>query len=194
MSGFLARWSQRKLAEKEDEAPLPEPEAEAPPPEVVAEAAPPAPEPEEPEPEFDLASLPSLDSLHAGSDFTAFLKRGVPLALKHAALRKAWVADPLIRDFRNPLDYGWDFNAPGGMPLGFSDTLGETADVLKKLLRQAVGERDPEEEPAPEAPPEQAPEEAPVLMAEAPEPPPEAAEPVTEPDVPRRRHGGALPS
>lgn len=204
MSGFLSRWSQRKLAEKEGEAPPPEPEAvaEAPPPAPVAEAAPPEPPAAEPdpEPEFDLASLPPLDSLHAGSDFTAFLKKGVPLALKQAALRKAWVADPLIRDFRAPLDYGWDFNTPGGLPAGFANTLGETAEMVKKLLRQAVGEKEPEEEgrepPATEAGPDAAPEAAPesVLMAEAEPQAPAVVE--TEPEFlpPRRRHGGALPS
>ncbi len=200
MSGFLSRWSQRKLAEKEGEAPPPEPappEPEAAAPVVEAEAAPPEPVAEEPEPEFDLASLPSLDSLHAGSDFTAFLKKGVPLALRQAALRKAWVTDPLIRDFRNPLDYGWDFNTPGGLPAGFSDTLGEAADVVRKLLRQAVGEKEPAEEgqepataPEPVAEPE-----APLLVAEAPaEAEPAAMEPVPEFAPPRRRHGGALPS
>lgn len=204
MSGFLSRWSQRKLAEKEA-APLPEPEAEAPLPEPVTEAPPappaePAPEPE-PELEFDLASLPPLDSLHAGSDFTQFLRKGVPLALRQAALRKAWVADPLIRDFRNPLDYGWDFNTPGGLPHGFADTLGEVGEGLKKLLRQAVGEPEPPAEgeaaPEPEAPP---PAEEPLLVAEVPVPKPETIlpEPSEEDDreyMPsRRRHGGALPS
>ena len=201
MSGFLARWSQRKLAEKEGEPlPLdpapPEPEADAP---VVADAPPP-PEPvaEEREPEFDLASLPSLDSLHAGSDFTAFLKKGVPLALRQAALRKAWVTDPLIRDFRNPLDYGWDFNTPGGLPAGFADTLGETAEMVKKLLRHAVGEPEPVEDGEAEAPvPEPAAAtEAPLPVAEAsvPEPEPTPTEPEPEFLPPRRRHGGALPS
>ena len=53
-----------------------------------------------------------------------------PQALRSAALRKAWTADPLIRDFVNSLDYGWDFNTPGGLPHGFSDTLGVTGEAL----------------------------------------------------------------
>jgi hypothetical protein len=149
---------------------------------------------------FDPASLPPIELLDAASDFSAFLKPGVPAALRSAALRKAWVADPMIRDYLSPLDYGWDFNAPGGLPFGFADTLGEGAGKVLQLIRQAVGEPEPppEEgapplEPAPEAVPL---EELPVaepLMAESTEAIPseagiEAAEPL------RRRHGGALPA
>ncbi len=215
MSGFLSRWSQRKLAEKEGLPPPPEPEAAAaaePPEDAPAAAAAPAPPAEppdapepEPEPEVDLAALPPVESLHAGSDFTVFLKKGVPEGLRQAALRRAWVADPLIRDHVSPLDYAWDFNSAGGLPAGFSHTLGEVGERLEALIRQAVGERPPEEaKPAPEeaGPAEDA--EAAPLMAEAPpeaipmvEGPPEAADAAmdAEPEFqqPRRRHGGALP-
>ncbi len=59
--------------------------------------------------------LPHLEDLTAESDVAAFLKKGVPLALKHAALRKAWSLDPGIRDFVGPSEYAWDFNKPGSM-------------------------------------------------------------------------------
>lgn len=184
--GFLARWSRKKrniLVEPEAAPLLPEPAAAAP----LVEAEPP----------FDVASLPPINLLDAASDFSAFLKPGVPAALRSAALRKAWVMDPLIKNYLSPLDYGWDFNTPGGLPLGFSATLGEGADALGKLLRQAIGEPESkpegEEETAPEATPaepetllvaELPAESAPVTLADAPA---EEAEP------PRRRHGGALP-
>ncbi len=45
-------------------------------------------------PEFDLASLPSLDSITAATDIRAFLTPGVPTELARAALRRAWAADP----------------------------------------------------------------------------------------------------
>jgi hypothetical protein len=166
---------------------------------LVAEAAgddacPPAPEP------FDVESLPPVELLDASSDFSLFLRPGVPAALRSAALRKAWTADPLIRDYLSPLDYGWDFNTPGGLPFGFSDALGEGADKVLQLIRQAVGEPEPppEEgappaEPIPEAIPlEELPPSGEVL-AEAEAPP--AAEKEAEPaEPPRRRHGGALPA
>jgi hypothetical protein len=166
---------------------------------LVAEAAgddacPPAPEP------FDVESLPPVELLDASSDFSLFLRPGVPAALRSAALRKAWTADPLIRDYLSPLDYGWDFNTPGGLPFGFSDTLGESADKVLQLIRQAVGEPEPPpEEGAPPAevipeaiPLEELPPSGEVLVqAEA----PPAAEREAEPaEPPRRRHGGALPA
>lgn len=156
--GFLSRWSRRKRGEE-----VPEPEA---PPAVEAAAPVPAPEPVEeppppetpPEPEFDVSTLPPIETLDASSDFTAFLKPGVPQALRTAALRKAWLADPLIRDYMSPLDYAWDFNTPGGLPHGFSNVLAETGEALRKLVNQAIGEMEPEEEKPAEG----------VALAEAP--------------------------
>ncbi len=138
--GFLSRWSRRKRGEE-----LPEPEF-SPEPVPSLEAQ---PEPEAaaaPEPEFDISTLPPIETLDASSDFSVFLKPGVPHALRTAALRKAWLADPLIRDYMSPLDYAWDFNTPGGLPHGFSNVLAETGEALRKLVNQAIGEMEPEEE------------------------------------------------
>jgi len=188
--GFLGRWSRRK---REALRGVEEPATEAlAPVEAAPEAALPA---------FDPASLPPLESLTEASDFTAFLRAEVPSALRQAALRRAWRLDPAIRDFTGPADYAWDYNAPDGVP-GFAHTLG--GDV-KRLLAQAIGalEEIATEEPSAEAPSGEAPVaildagelepiaaevEAPArLMAEAEEPPP-------EPQLPRRRHGGAMPA
>ena len=188
--GFLSRWSRRKRAVVEGRAP--------------EEAAPPAPLeakpealPAEPEDEFDLASLPPIESLTIESDFKAFLHRKVPLELRSAALRRAWSLDPAIRDFIGPADYAWDFNAPDGVP-GFALELGGDA---MKLLSHALGLDAPV--PKPEAEPQ---DEAPA-MAEAPalEAPPAASsfsiaeaapEAEASPEAPMerlRRHGSALP-
>ncbi|MFN7306512.1 MAG: DUF3306 domain-containing protein, partial [Acetobacteraceae bacterium] len=153
--------------------------------------------PAEPEDEFDLTSLPPIESLTTESDFKAFLHRKVPLELRSAALRRAWSLDPAIRDFIGPADYAWDFNAPDGVP-GFALDLGGDA---MKLLSHALGLDAPT--PKPEA---EAPDEA-VAVAEAPAPeapsdPPSLAiseaapEAATPPDPPLerpRRHGSALP-
>ena len=188
--GFLSRWSRRKRAVVEGRAPQ-----EAPPP-APLEAKPEA-LPTEPEDEFDLASLPPIESLTIESDFKAFLHRKVPLELRSAALRRAWSLDPAIRDFIGPADYAWDFNAPDGVP-GFALELGGDA---MKLLSHALGLDAPV--PKPEAEPQ---DEAPA-MAEAPalEAPPAASsfsiaeaapEAETAPETPAerpRRHGSALP-
>lgn len=217
-TGFLSRWSRRKRGEE-----VPEPEAPPPAKMPVAEvpetAAPQvlAPQVLAPqilppqtlaEPEFDLASLPPIETLDASSDYTLFFKPGVPQALRTAALRKAWIADPLIRDYMSPLDYAWDFNTPGGLPHGFSNVLAETGEALRKLINQAIGEMEPEEEKPEVAPEVMLAEAAPAVDAEAPEavaapeaplrlseslpPIPAAPEEVPEPARPRR-HGGAVP-
>src|SRR6266550_7545304 len=67
-------------------------------------------------PAFDLASLPPLQSITAGTDIQSFLESNVPLELTKAALRRAWVTDPTIRDFIGIAENQWDFNDPTAMP------------------------------------------------------------------------------
>jgi hypothetical protein len=66
--------------------------------------------------EFDLASLPPIDSIGAGTDIRAFLQSGVPAELAKAALRRAWTADPAIRDFIGLAENQWDFTDPSAIP------------------------------------------------------------------------------
>jgi hypothetical protein len=127
--GFLSRWSRRKRA-IEAGRPVAEPEAAATP-EVVPPAAPAEPE----APPFDITTLPAIDSLTAASDFTAFLRKEVPVALQRAALRRAWSLDPAIRDFVGPADYAWDYNAPDGVPGASLDLVGD----LRERLAQVFG-------------------------------------------------------
>src|SRR5438874_8343666 len=65
---------------------------------------------------FDLTKLPPLESITAETDIRAYLAPGVPVELTRAALRRAWAADPKIRDFVGLSENAWDFNAPGGAP------------------------------------------------------------------------------
>ena len=64
----------------------------------------------------DAASLPPIASIEAGSDIRSFLAPGVPQELTRAALRRAWVTDPAIRDFVGRSENCWDFTAPDGAP------------------------------------------------------------------------------
>ena|SRR6266700_1732391 len=41
----------------------------------------------------------AVDPISPATDLAAFLKPGVPVELTRAALRRAWISDPAIRDF-----------------------------------------------------------------------------------------------
>lgn len=133
---FLARWSRRKREPSDKQAPEESPPAADAP---SVESAPPAPKAEAPE--FDISTLPSLDSIGAKSDIRAFLQAGVPSALRHAALRRAWSADPTIRDYIGPNENFWEGAGPGGVP-GFGE-LDPNLDV-KKLVAEVFGEAEQE--------------------------------------------------
>jgi hypothetical protein len=130
----LSRWSRlkRQSASQGREAAKPRPRAaEAEPAATTAADAEALAAP------FDVASLPPIESIVAGSDITAFLQKGVPAALTRAALRQAWASDPAIRDFIEIAENQWDFTHPEKIP-GFGP-LG-AADEVRSLLAQALGE------------------------------------------------------
>jgi hypothetical protein len=90
-------------------------------------------------PTFDPTSLPSIDSITAGTDIRIFLQSGVPAELTEAALRRAWVSDPTIRDFIGIAENQWDFTNPTTIP-GFGP-LQEVNDKLS-LVGRAAGSLD----------------------------------------------------
>jgi hypothetical protein len=156
--GFLERWSRRKIEAEREPAPPAEPgAADAPLPDQAAlpdrPAGADAAAKAAPQPDFDLASLPSLDSITAFTDIRRFLSPGVPKELAHAALRRAWSADPAVRDFVGLAENAWDFTDPAAMP-GFGP-LPEGTDI-KRLVAQIFGQgetsNDPKAEPVPSSP------------------------------------------
>jgi hypothetical protein len=129
--GFLARWSRRKFEVRREEAQPPAPEA--------------APANREPEltPE-EIAALPKIEELTPETDISAFLRRGVPEALKNAALRRMWSLDPAVRDYvGDARDYAYDWNVPGGVP-GNGPLL--PTDDVDAMLRQMFPKSPPEPE------------------------------------------------
>jgi Protein of unknown function (DUF3306) len=90
--GFLARWSRLKQAARKAQAPA-------------------APEPQAPPPEPAAQDLPAIEELNADSDFTAFMRPGVPDSLRNAALRKLWSSDPVYANLDGLVEYGEDFAA-----------------------------------------------------------------------------------
>jgi hypothetical protein len=132
---FLARWSRRKQEAKACHAePAPEKDIEAQEASLsdrtAAEAVP---------PEKDLSSLPPIESIDAATDITAFLRKGIPQELSRAALRRAWSADPAIRDFVGLAENAWDFNDPNAMPgFGPLDYSAEQVDALVRRITEGV--------------------------------------------------------
>jgi hypothetical protein len=98
--------------------------------------APPVTEAASDEP-FDLASLPSIESIAAHTDIAAFLRAGVPAELTRAALRRAWTSDPAIRDFIGIAENQWDFNDPNAISgFGPLDPTENAADLLAEVSRR----------------------------------------------------------
>jgi hypothetical protein len=129
---FLRRWSLRKQASDSGapantEPPQSEHAESGGLPEVNPQADPPA---------FDPSSLPPIESISAASDIRAFLAPGVPEELSRAALRRAWVIDPTIRDFVGLAENQWDFTRPDEVP-GFGSL--EVTEELRRMITQLVG-------------------------------------------------------
>ena len=144
---FMQRWSRRKRAAKtltpdEMEPPRREPnEAD-----VDSPPSPPA-ESKAHVPAFDITTLPPIDSITATSDVRAFLAAGVPEDLTRAALRRAWMIDPTIRDFVGLAENQWDFTKPDGVP-GFGSL--ELTPQLRRIAASIFG--DAEQSPPPPRP------------------------------------------
>lgn len=106
--GFISRWSRRKREARETD---PEPstrESGAP----VETTQAPAEEDPEGDPEV-VAQLPDIDSLDMSSDFTVFLRKGVPEVLRRKALRKLWGLDPVFANLDGLNNYDEDYTKLG---------------------------------------------------------------------------------
>lgn len=166
---FLQRWSRRKQAA---ETRVPDEVVPAPQQRTDADAS--APERTSAKTDFDLPAfdperLPPIESISAASDIRAFLAPGVPEELTRAALRRAWVTDPTIRDFIGLAENQWDFTNPDSIP-GFG-TL-EFTDDIRRMVAGLVGGR-PQEKSTP------APREDVDLSAQNDEKPDEIAPPAS---------------
>lgn len=149
---FINRWSRRKreaAAEDAQQKQTDANEVHAPASDEQTEAN--SGEPAASPPGFDISSLPSIESIDAGTDITVFMQPGVPAAMRHAALRRAWSADPAIRDFMGPTENYWDAVGPDGIP-GFGD-LDPGLDV-QRMVSELFGETPPTDLAQPESPEE----------------------------------------
>ena len=141
--GFLKRWSRRKRANRlapsepspsdgdstgRDQGGL-----------ARAEAKPsPCPAPSETSVPI---TLPPIETIDGRTDIRPFLAAGVPQEIRRAALRRAWSADPAIRDFVGLSENFWDSTSGSGIP-GFGSL---TIDEARRLLEQLMGTPEPPE-------------------------------------------------
>jgi len=170
--GFLKRWS--RLKQDGEEA---DPEA----PEAVPSRLPAGTEADRGEEgkEVEEASaqeleLPDIESLGKDSDYTVFLREGVPDALRRMALRKLWLSDPVLANIDGLNDYDEDFAA---LFQTVSDAAQKVSDAAKKL---GGGDEEGGQEEAAAVEPAEASEAEPLAEAEdertAPAPPDPAAD------------------
>ncbi len=108
LGGLLSRWSRLKGASgaRAKHGILSDPELS------TSEASAPGSPSVGPADAAPAADLPAIESLTKDSDYSAFLREGVPEDLKRAALRRLWVSDPVLANLDGLLEYGEDFAAP----------------------------------------------------------------------------------
>jgi len=116
--------------------------------------------------------LPDPDTLQPGDDFSAFMAKAVPEAIRRRALRTLWRSNPVLANVDMLVDYGEDFTDSATVMANMQTAYQVGKGMLKhieEMARQAV---EPDEDDTKEETDE-------VMMAEA-EP---VDEPVGEPEV-----------
>ena len=171
--GFLRRWSRRK-AEARTAA-----TAATDAPSGQGERAPASREqPSEPEKSAEAAidpkDLPDIESLDASSDFTVFMRPGVPEHLRTLALRKLWRSDPVFSKLDGLVEYGEDYSIASWPKDAIKTAYKVGRGFLEEISEGAAGpDQAPPAEPGAPAPEE--PAAPPARIAEAAESPVEPA-------------------
>jgi hypothetical protein len=134
---FLARWSRlKRKAQAEPQEAGPRTGTARP---GIAEAEPQAPRPGAPPAAKPVEDLPRIETLGKDSDYTPFMRAGVPDALRNEALRKLWQSDPVFANLDGLVDYAEDFG------VGFA--VGGTVATAYRVLQ---GMADPPDQKEPE--------------------------------------------
>ncbi len=144
--GFLRRWSRLKQDGEKAEPEEPEAERSSLPARGKADDAAESGEVEDAatRDEIDEAAaqeleLPEIDSLDKDSDYTAFLRDGVPEILRRQALRKLWLSDPVLANLDGLNDYDEDF---GALFRTVSEATQKVSDAAKSLADDREGEEE----------------------------------------------------
>jgi len=152
--GFVQRWSRRKSAAREqtrpaEREPARETEregADAAPAPAAQGPAPPAEAPgrRDPEAPVDVDSLPDIESLTYESDYTAFMRKGVPAELRKRALQRLWRSDPVLANLDGLVEYGEDYTK-----IGTAKQVVRTAYQVGRGMLRRIDAEAAQEAPAP---------------------------------------------
>jgi len=161
--GRLARWSRLKRESVDEKQLKPEPMTAARVPAETAPATPATPATNEAErrKKTDEAAtdLPPIESLGKESDYSMFMRDGVPEGQRTAALRKLWRSDPVynekfvldihMEDYNEtfvPINAATDTLFRAGLGYLFDD---DKAGAEKTEVSDTAADKDPGESPAP---------------------------------------------
>lgn len=97
-----------------------------------------------PSAEVRVEDLPPIDSLTYDSDFSPYLRPGVPEALREQALRKLWRSNPVLANLDGLNDYDEDYSRVG--------MIEETVETLFRVGRGMANSDAASETPPPESP------------------------------------------
>jgi hypothetical protein len=78
--------------------------------------------------------LPEPETMTQGDDFAAFLKAGVPEAIRKRALRTLWRSNPVLANLDGLIDHGEDYTDAATVP----ETMNTLYQVGKGMLRTVV--------------------------------------------------------
>jgi hypothetical protein len=151
--GFVRRWARRKR-EARARARAADPVStttETPPPSPTVTEAPGLDAADT----IDIAALPDIESLTYESDFTLFLRSGVPAELRRRALQRLWRSDPLLANLDGLVEYGADYSQVGTTEQIVSTAYRVGRGMLDRL--EASAERPPAERSGGASPSEPAP-------------------------------------
>ena len=211
--GFLQRWSRRK-AEARTEPKTPEPAEDAAP---EREQVPRAADPQDPagssgvraaddaDGAVDREALPDIDTLTYESDFTPFMRKGVPAELRKRALQRLWRSNPTLANLDGLVEYGDDYTKIGTTKQVVRTAYQVGRGMLERLQPKApdepapagepttadTGRPDPTSEPAAPPPAEVAAAGADDALATAPVRPQDAPRPAPAPARPGGRSEAA---
>jgi hypothetical protein len=151
--GFLQRWSRRKAEARtapeapeaeQDTAPgRPEGPQAAEPRDPLASTGPRAPD--DAEAAVDLEALPDIDTLTYESDFTGFMRKGVPPELRKRALQRLWRSNPTLANLDGLVEYGEDYTK-----IGTAKQVVRTAYQVGRGMLERIEPEAPGEPPAPD--------------------------------------------